>query len=172
MGALISVGVIGNLIWSFFNPVLAAKVFIILVGLFEGYIILMSRIGRPDNLGAFNPPYYLNPDEVAVVKRYHLFFRFPFASRELSAALSGIQLSSLVWVPWLLYQQEWLAAIALALNFFIAATLAMQLNPRLFLSRASGVTALTASMELMSIQSALRKFVGHTRGEDFNPASP
>ena len=98
-GTLISLGVIGTLIWSFFNPPLASKVFLTFVVLFEGYIFLMSRAGRPDHLEAFSPPHYFNPDEVAVIRKYHLFFKFPFASRDFSSALSAIQLSALIWVP-------------------------------------------------------------------------
>jgi len=163
-GALISFGVIGTLVWSFFDPIWASSAFIILIAVFESYIFLMSRAGRPDRLEAFTEPLYLNPDEVAVVKKYHLFFKFPFASREFSAALSAIQLSVLVWVPWLLYQELWPTAIAIGANYFIAAPLAMQLNPRLFLSRAAGAAALFAHGEAMAIESALEKLTNR-RGE-------
>ena len=117
----------------------------------------MSRVGRPDALEPFTDPLYLNPDEVAVVKKYHLFFKFPFASREFSGALSGIQLSTFLWVPWLLYNGLWITAVAIAGNYFVASFLAMQLNPRLFLQRASGPAALYAQSELLAIDSALAK---------------
>jgi hypothetical protein len=162
-GTLISIGVFGTLIWSFFSPPLAAKVFLILVAIFEGYIFLMSRTGRPDQLEAFSAPHYFNPDEIAVIKKYHLYFKFPFASRDFSAALSAIQLSAFVWVPWLLYQGLWLTAIAIGANYFIAAPLAMQLNPRLFLSRATGAVALFAHGELMAIESALEKLMNQPK---------
>lgn len=164
-GTLISIGVLGTLIWSFFSPALAAKVFLIIVAVFEGYIFLMSRAGRPDHLEAFSSPHYFNPDEVAVIKKYHLFFKFPFASRDFSAALSAIQLSSFIWVPWLLYQSQWLTGIAIGANYFIAAPLAMGLNPRLFLSRPTGAVALFAHGELMAIESALEKLINQARAE-------
>lgn len=164
-GTLISIGVIGTLIWSFFSPPLAAKVFLILVAVFEGYIFLMSRTGRTDHLEAFSAPHYFNPDEVTVIKKYHLYFKFPLASRDFSAALSAIQLSAFVWVPWLLYQDLWLTAIAIGANYFIAAPLAMQLNPRLFLSRATGTVALFAHGERMAIESALEKLMSQPQAK-------
>ena len=109
-GTLIFFGAIATIVWSFFNPLWASKAFLVLIAIFEGYIFLMSRAGRPDHLEAFTAPPDLNTDEVAVVKKYHLFFKFPFASREFSAALSAIQLSTFIWVPWLLYQGLWLTA--------------------------------------------------------------
>lgn len=172
-GTLISFGVIGTLVWSFFSPLWASNVFLVFFVIFEGYIFLMSRAGRPVTLEAFTEPLHLNTDEVAVVKKYHLFFRFPFASRDFSAAISAIQLSAFVWVPLLLYQGLWLTAIAIGANYFIAAPLAMQLNPRLFLSRAAdaptgptGVLArFSARGELMAIESALEKLMDRPRAE-------
>lgn len=159
-GALITVGIIGTLVWSYFNPLWASKIFLFgFIGLFEGYIWLMGRVGRPDGLEPFTEPLYLNPDEVAVVKKYHLFFKFPFASRQFSGALSAVQLSTFIWVPWLLYNGLWLTAVAIGGNYFVAGYLAMQLNPRLFLQRASGAAALYAESELSAIDSAVRKLI-------------
>jgi len=161
-GILITLGVIGTLVWSYFDPLWASKTFLFgIVGLFEGYIYLMSRAGRPDALEPFTEPLYLNPDEVAVVEKYHLFFKFPFASREFSGALSGIQLSTFIWVPWLFYNGFWVTAVAIGGNYFVASFLAMQLNPRLFLQQASGAAALYAQCELLAIDSALTKLTRH-----------
>lgn len=157
-GVLITLGVIGTLVWSYFDPLWASKVFLFgFIGLFEGYIFLMSRVGRPDGLEPFTEPLYLNPDEVTVVKKYHLFFKFPFASRQFSGAMSGIQLSTFIWVPWLLYNGLWFTAVAIGGNYFAASFLAMQLNPRLFLQRALGPAALYAQSELLAIDSAIEK---------------
>jgi len=174
-GTLISFGVIGTLVWSFFSPLWASNVFLIFFVIFEGFIFLMSRAGRSNHIDAFTAAYDLNTKEVAVVKKYHLFFRFPFASRDFSAAISAVQLSTFVWVPWLLYQGLWLTAIAIGFNYFIAAPLAMQLNPRLFLSRAAdrldalgpaGVLArISEGGELRAIESALEKLMNRPRAE-------
>ena len=125
----------------------------------------MSRVGRPDGLEAFTEPLYLNPDQVTVVKKYHLFFKFPFASRQFSGALSAIQLSTFVWVPWLLYNGLWFTAVAIGGNYFAASFLAMQLNPRLFLQRASGPAALYAQSELLAIDSALERLTNRASRE-------
>lgn len=165
-GTLISFGVFATLVWSFFNPIWASRVFLfVFIAAFEGYIFLMSRAGRPDHLEAFTEPFYLSPDELTVVKKYHLFFKFPFASRDFSGALSGIQLSTVIWVPWLLYNDMWLTAIAIGLNYFIVAPLAMQLNPRLFLSRAKGAAVLFAHGELTAIESAFEKLTNRPRAK-------
>lgn len=163
-GILISFGVIATIIWSFFTPLWASKVFLFgFIMAFESYIYLMSRVGRPDNLEPFSEPFYFNPEEVAVVKKYHLFFKFPFASREFSGAISGIQLSSFIWVPWLLYNGLWITAIAIGTNYFIAGWLAMQLNPRLFLQQGvNGPAAFIAISELQAIDSAFEKLQNYT----------
>jgi len=70
---------------------------------------------------------------VAVLRKYHLYFRYPFASRSFSSILSGIQLSAFIWVPWLLYNRLWIPAIFIGLNYFIAGPIAVKLNPRFFL---------------------------------------
>lgn len=161
---LITFGVFGILIWSFFEPLWASKVFLFgFIMAFEGYIYVMSLIGRPDNLKSFSEPFYFNPDEVAVVKKYHIFFKFPFASRELSGAISGIQLSSFIWVPWLFYNGLWITAIAVAINYFIAGWFAMQLNPRLFLQQGlNGPAAFMIIDEFQAVESAFEKLKNYT----------
>ena len=164
IGIFISLGLLGTLIWSFFDPLWASRVFLFgFILIFEGYIYLMSRAGRPDNLDAFSEPFFFNPEEVAAVKKYHLFFKFPFASREFSGAISGIQLSSFIWVPWLLYSGLWVTAIAIGINYFIAGWLAMQLNPRLFLQQGvNGPAGFLAITELQAIDSAFEKLQNFT----------
>lgn len=167
MGLGLSIGVLGTLVWSFFNPLWASTIFLLVFVLaLEGYIFLMSIKDRPHHLEPFSDPFNLNPDEANVVKKYHLFFKFPMASQQFSAAISLIQISTLVWVPWLIYSKLWIAAIAIAINYFIAERLAMQLNPRLFMHRRLkgpffAGTALkvfnTASTELIAIDSAFEK---------------
>ena len=48
-----------------------------------------------------NKPGYLNQtwtvEEIQVIKRYYLYFRFPNASREFSGLFSGIQLLTFAW---------------------------------------------------------------------------
>ncbi len=158
IGLIIIVSLLGNLIWSFFEPLWASKVFLFgFMLVFEGYIYLMSRAGRPDSLVAFSEPFRFNPDEVSVVKKYHLFFSFPFATREFSGAISGVQLSSFIWVPWLFYNGLWITAIAVGMNYFIAGWLAMHLNPRLFLQQGANTGHAFAMRELHAIESALEK---------------
>lgn len=157
MGMILSAGVLGTLIWSFFNPLLASAVFLfVFVLIFEGYIYFVSRTDRPHHLKSWSDPFNLNPDEVLVVKKYHLFFKFPTASLQFSRTISAIQLSSLIWVPWLIHSRIWFSAILILINYFISERLAMQLNPRLYLSQRS--KNLYASTELEAIDTAFEKF--------------
>lgn len=158
IGIFIQIAALITIIWSFFEPSLASKIFlfVFIVG-FEGYIFLMWLAGKPRHLRPFTEPLFLAPDEVSVVKKYHLYFKFPFASRQFSGAISFVQILSFVWVPWLLYKGYWLTGVIIGINYFIAGSLAMQLNPRLFLQRATGAATLIAINELQAIDSAKEK---------------
>lgn len=149
--------VISTLAGSLFDLSVSVKIFVAYTAIFEGWIILMSRLEARKEIEPFSPPCYFNPDEIYVIRQYPLFFKFPYASRDFSAALSFIQLSTFLWVPWLLYQGAWLGAVAISLNFFIAAPLSMKLNPQLFLSRATGVDSISAQGQLNIVESIVDK---------------
>lgn len=120
--------IFGLLIWSFFQIKIASTILIILIILAEGHQFLVDKIGKPkDNL--------LNlPDkEFKVLQKYHIYFSYPFVSKQLSSMFSAIQLLSFVWVPWLAYNHYWWQAIFIIANYLVAAHFAFKLNPRFFL---------------------------------------
>lgn len=165
IGPLAILCLIGMLIWSIFAPHAAAWTFVVVfVVLFEGWLltlVVMSNHGT--NPVAFEPPFMFTPDEVAVIKKYSLLFRFPFASRESSGALSMIGLSSFLWVPWLAYNGLWVLAAIVVLNYFVVGPLSAKLSPSVFLNKAASQGAIWAEAELMAIQSAFEKLNAHSR---------
>lgn len=125
---LLKLGVLAILIWSFFQIEIASTVFIVLIVLVESYQFFIDKIGKP-KINQLK----LSDAEFKALQKYHIYFRFPFASRSVSSTLSAIQLSSFIWVPWLLYNHFWWQAVFVAANYLIAAHFAFKLNPGFFL---------------------------------------
>ena len=88
------------LLFSFVEPEVATIIFIVLLVLFEGWLLLMNALSNPK----LNVPLWTIYEKEAV-KKYPLFFRYPIASKSFSSTLSGIVLSTFIWVPWLLYNR-------------------------------------------------------------------
>lgn len=120
--------IIGIIVWSFFKPFTASIVFLILFILFEGYVILLNYSSKPTPDAS-----KWSEDEITVLRKYPYYFNYPFTSKSDSSNLSGIALSTFIWVPWLLYNNLWLLAIIIGVNYFISTSLCTKLNPRSFL---------------------------------------
>jgi len=169
MIALIIIGVAAStLIWSFFNPIEGAKyfVFFVIIGI-QGYLLLAGRLGNLDGLTKEGSPYDFSENEIDVIKKYPLYFQYPYAARELSSALSGIQLISFLWIPWLLFQHLWLYAIYIAINIFFSGYLAKSYCPIVFLkakqNSPDSLVSLLASGELHSLESARVKILQYSQ---------
>lgn len=119
------------LIGSFFEPEGASISYIIFLLIFEGYLIFLDMSGQNIDTSKFN----LNILEEPIFKKYFLFFSFPYTSKLLSSVLSGIQILTFIWVPWLLIKGKIWQSVIIGLNYFIAAYLAVKLNPLFFLSK-------------------------------------
>ena len=120
------------IIWSFFQPFVASVVFFICIGLLEGYLLFLNNSGKPliKNQGE------LNDNENMVLKKYHIYFYYPFTASSLSSTLSLIQITTFIIVPWLLYKHIWIQAVLIGLNWFPSALLSRILNPMFFLHNA------------------------------------
>lgn len=129
---LLSVIVLLLMIYSFFEPKYASIFYLIFLLIFEGYLILLDMSGENVNTSKFN----LDILEEKIFKKYFLFFYFPYLSKQLSSVLSGIQILTFIWVPWLLIKGQIWQSILIGLNYFIAGYLAAKLNPLFFLHRA------------------------------------
>lgn len=136
VGPFVILGVIVTLVWAAFQPNVAPWAFIaIFIALFEGYIALLLLRGYQKSIAPLAPPFEFTSDEVQAIKRYSLFFESPQLSRECSSAISLLGLSTFAWVPWLLYQSQWVPAIIIGLNYLVAGPLSLHLNPMPFLQR-------------------------------------
>ena len=78
---------------------------------------------------AGEPPYRFDADEAQLIGRYRYYFTFPAIAREAASVLAAIGLSALVLSPWLVYRQELLAAMLVAMNLLAVATLTKRLSP-------------------------------------------
>jgi len=125
---------LGIIVYSFWDFLIASIIFMVIVGVLEIWIVGMQcwinkakiKIDQWDD------------DEMKIMKKYYLFFQYPFMAKMLSSSLSMIQLSAFIWVPWLCYNGFWIPAFLIGINYFIAGLLAARLNPRHFLHDAVG----------------------------------
>lgn len=122
---------LGFFIWSLFLPSIASYVFVGLSAVFMAYLFFIDIANKPKP-----DPAVWTPDEIDVMRKYHLSIRFPFGARDFSCYLNGIRWSILIWVPWLLWNHLWIPAGFLTINFFLTASLSVRLDPFFFLSDA------------------------------------
>ncbi len=137
---------LGFFVWSLFQPAIAAWVFMALATGLAGYLFFADIASRPKIAVCGSGPCaygYLPgdssswaPNEIKILRRYHLALRFPFAANTFSCCLNGIRLSTILWVPWLLWNTLWIPAGFLILYFCLTSFLAVRLDPFFFLSDA------------------------------------
>lgn len=147
-------------IFSFFSPSIGSWSFIGMAVLFETYALFLNLSkAKVKN----NDKKYTN-DEVEIIERYHIFFRYPMASRMLSPLFSAIQLSAFVLVPWLLLNGLFIQAILIGINYFVAQQFAVILNPQFFLHDnidkgkiKDPIAKLQFTRDMHTIDSALKK---------------
>lgn len=137
-----------------FNPDLV-WVFVILVGLYELYALFMSVRKAP--LLKDEIAHKLTLNELEMWKRYPTFLTYPFASRMMSSGLSTLQFISLALGIVLLFRGEPVWGVVIALNYFLAAPMAMKLNPQFFFHNQSQKGDAEASSNLENITTALQK---------------
>lgn len=143
---------LGFFVWSLFQPTIAGYVFVGLAAIFVAYLFFIDIIGKP------NPaPSTWTSDEIEIIRKYHLAIRFPFGAKDFSCYLNGIRLSSLIWVPWLLWNHLWIPAGFLAVNFFLTMSLSVRLDPFYFLSDAVNSGQYQFAGELAALQEVKEK---------------
>lgn len=144
---------IGLFVWSLFQPITASYVFVVITAIFVAYLFFIDIICKPKP-----NPLIWNPDEFETLKKYHLGIRYPFGAKILSCCLNGIRWSSLIWVPWLLWNHLWIPAGFLSLNFFLTASISVRLDPFFFLSEAVNRGQYQFTEELAILQDIQKKF--------------
>lgn len=132
-------------------PSIGIPVFVIFVGLLESYHFIRTR-KSPAEVPLLN----LSDGEKSIFQKYLLFFKYPITSMDCSAAYSLIQLSSLGVAVLVALKGSYVLAILIGLNYFLAATLAMRLNP-LHFYRSSSRLNNPQRLELKNIESVISK---------------
>ena len=140
-------------VWSFFDPQTAAYALVGVKVLFEGYLFLTERMGRPK----LDPSDWTSK-EIEIIKKYHQSLRNPFVAGKLSGLLNGFRLSVIFWVPWLLWNELWIPVGFLLANFFVTASLSVRLNPIFFLEDAVPKGQKQFSNELSLLREVAEKF--------------
>ena len=77
-----------------------------------------------------------------------------------SNLLNGIRLSTIIWVPWLLWNKVWIPASFLALYFFISASISVRLDPFFFLNNAVSKGMKEYNRELLLLSHVFEKLQG------------
>ena len=143
---------LGLFIWSIFQPTMAVYVFIGIAILFEGHLFFGDIFCKPSP-----DPSLWAPNEIKIIKKYHISLRTPFYARDMSVILNGFRWSTLLWVPWLLWNHIWVPASFIAINFFITSSLSVRLDPFYFLADAINRRQYQFSSELSLLQEVANK---------------
>lgn len=121
---------LGLFIWALFMPHAAGYTYIIIYGLFGGYLFLIDKM-KP-NLDSEK----WSTEEIEIIRKYHLALRFSFGTRDMSLYLNGFRWVSILWVILFLFNQMWFSALFLVISFFITASISVRLDPFFFLAQA------------------------------------
>ena len=76
----------------------------------------------------------LSKDEEDIFTKYYAFFKYPVGAPDISRVLVIIQLSAFIFAPLLWYKGLIIQAIILAINYFVASSFAVKLNPAHYLA--------------------------------------
>jgi len=77
---------LGLFVWLLFQPAIASYVFVGLAAIFVAYLFFIDITGKPRP----DPSIWI-PDEIRVLRKYHLAIRFPFGAKDFSCYLNGIR---------------------------------------------------------------------------------
>ncbi len=115
---------------AFFYPIDVSWFFIIFFVIFEGYLLLLDLRGKKIKI---SNKINFTEEEKIIIKRYHLYFRYPFTAKSFSTTLSLIALSGIPLSIWFLFNGLWPQAIIIGINIWISGMLSSKLNTRFFL---------------------------------------
>lgn len=116
------------LIYSFWNISFSSMVFLVIATIFNIWLYSTQYLGK------------IEPDkskwtekEIDVLRKYHLYFQFPFTSKFNSSTASAIYIFGTILVVLLLWHGYWIKAIIMAINALASALISSKLNPRFYL---------------------------------------
>lgn len=117
-------------ILTLFYPKAGSIAYIVVAAILGGFVFGANRGGTAID----NSDTRFTAEEVEVIERYHLFFRYRMLSRYLSAAFSGMQLLTFLIVPFLLFKTQYIQAAIIAASYYFAGKLSALLNPKHFIA--------------------------------------
>lgn len=120
---LAKIVIIGLLAWGFFSPAFASWIFIGWLIIYEGFIFFNYLSGRKLQIKG------LTPSENQLVQKFNLSFRYPFIARKSSKSLVMIAFVAIVWVILLIINKQYIQAVIILLNLYLANKLAYLNNP-------------------------------------------
>ena len=123
----------GITIWGFFEPGAAGWLFIGVFAAFAAWLLAATWSLRPSRLSPDEGPYFFSGEEVALFRRYPIYFRYPYTARQYSSTFTAVQVLSIVWLLTLLFNREWALAGAFVAVYLAASNLAPFMNPGHFL---------------------------------------
>lgn len=113
--------------WGFFNPTKASIWFLGFTACFAVWLIYLSILARTKsvylNLNSFTPI------EHATFRRYAFYFTFSHHAMVCSSTCHVISIFALIWVPWLLWCNEWILASYFVAVFISTSFAAPFINP-------------------------------------------
>lgn len=161
MGLLKILFPLGFLIWSFFQPQIASYVFSSIAAGLLIYLYFTDITLRPSR-GEVS--FRWTCEETEIIRKYYLALRWPLGARVFSNLLNGIRLSTIIWVPWLLWNKVWIPASFLALYFFISASISVRLDPFFFLNNAVSKGMNQYHRELLLLRHVFERLQGSHEG--------
>ena len=151
---------LGLFIWALFMPRMAGYIYVIIYGLFGGYLFFIDKTKvNPD-------PSKWSTEEIEIIKKYYLSLRFPFGAKDMSVYLNGFRWSGILWIVLFLFNQMWIAAVFTLVSFFITASISVRLDPFFFLSQAAQSGQTQSAHELFLLQKVSKKL--HNSGNKNN----
>ena len=148
---------IGMLIWAFYSPELATYIYLSITIVIEGYLFIIDYLKPEPDANKWSA------EEIEIIKKYHIVLRYPSTSIKLSGLLDVFRLSAMVWIPFTIWKNLWVGSIFFFINYIIANSIIVKLDPFFYLPDRIGRGATHLKKEL-SVFVSVNKKIWHPDG--------
>ena len=121
---------------SFFYPLYGSWSFVMFISFLNAIIITLSYKKINFNSSPLEK-FEFTTEQIKVIKKYYLYFRYPLTSKSLSSSFSLINIISFILFFWFSYNKLWLPIIILIIAYYFTYKNAWKLNPRFYLHDAN-----------------------------------
>lgn len=135
-------------VWSIFMPHAGGYTYLAIYIAFQSYLFFIDSSNKPSP-----DPEIWSPDEIEILRKYHLTLRFPFGSEDMSCHLNRFRwIGLLLLTPLVLWNHMWIVAVILIASFFISGSISVRLDPIFFLGDTvnRGKLQFTSELELLN----------------------